>query len=376
MSDPRVVNLARILVNYSTEVKEKDLVAIYGSPLSTPLIREVFREVLRKGAYPYVLVRNVNRSIPGLEGLDYVFFQEANDDQLSHVDFISKKVVEEFDVLIHIFGQYNTSSISSIDPKRFNLRLQSYSEITKTYIKRADARDLRRVCTNYPNPAYAQDAEMSLEEYADYLYSTTFADCEDPVAKWNNINTEQQRIIDWLIGKKDVKVVGPDVDLTLSIEGRTFLNGNGKVNMPCGEIFTSPIEDSVNGWIRITHPSMYAGRMVEGIELTFESGKVIKASAEKNEETLLTILETDKGSRFLGEFAIGTNKQMTKFMKDILFDEKIGGTIHIALGSGFPSAGSKNTSSIHWDILCDMRDGGQIFVDDELFYESGKFLIK
>jgi len=372
MADPRVVNLARILVNYSTEVKEKDLVAIYGTPLSTPLIREVYRQVLRKGAYPYVLVRS--KMGPGLEGLDHVFFQEANDDQLAHISFIAKKVVEEFDVLIRIFSEHNTTSLSSIDPSRISLYSQAGSELTKTFFNRASTRDLRRVFTNYPNQAYAQDANMSLEEYADYLYSVTFADCEDPVSKWEEINTEQQGIINWLKGKKDIKVKGPNVDLTLSIDGRTFLNGNGKENMPSGEIFTSPVENSVNGWIKITHPTFIRGRMIEGAELTLENGRVVKAFSDKNQETLLSILDTDEGSRSLGEFAIGTNNRINKFTKDILFDEKIGGTIHIALGAGFPAAGSKNTSAIHCDMLCDMRDGGQIFVDGELLYDSGIFM--
>ena len=176
-------------------------------------------------------------------------------------------------------------------------------------------------------------------------------------------------------GKSTLKVKGPDVDLSLSIAGRIFINGDGKVNMPCGEIFTSPVEDSVSGWIRFTYPAVWKGREVEGVELHFEKGKVVKATAEKNEDFLLEMLNTDKGASYLGEFAFGTNKEIQRFTKNMAFDEKLGGTIHMALGNGFPEAGCKNESAIHWDMICDMRDGGQVFVDDELLYESGEFKI-
>jgi aminopeptidase len=185
----------------------------------------------------------------------------------------------------------------------------------------------------------------------------------------------QQKLVDWLAGKKQIVVKGPNIDLSLSIEGRRFLNSDGRKNMPSGEVYTSPVEDSANGWARFTYPAVTRGREVDGIELHFEKGKIVKASATKNQDFLLSMLDTDAGSRFLGEFAIGTNKKINRFIKNILFDEKIGGTIHMAVGYGFPEAGSKNESSIHWDMICDMRDGGQIFVDGDLFYESGEFKI-
>jgi aminopeptidase len=216
---------------------------------------------------------------------------------------------------------------------------------------------------------------MSLSEFEEYVYSTTFADTDDPVAKWQKIHDSQQTIVDWFVGKKHVEVKGPDVDLNLSIEGRTFENCDGESNMPDGEIFTGPVEESANGWVRFNYPAVLSGREVEGIELHFEEGKVVKASAKKNEEFLLKMLDTDPGARYLGEFAIGTNERINRFIKNILFDEKIGGTIHMALGAGYPETGSKNESAIHWDMICDMRDGAQITVDGELIYESGEFKI-
>lgn len=375
MTDPRITNLAKTLVNYSTEVKEKDLVAIIAQPPATPLIQEVFREVIRAGAYPYLLPYSLPVPVAGFEGLDQIFLEEANEDQLQHQDRFWKMVNEDFDVRIFIKSQFNTRSLSSIEPQIMRIRRQAYKDIFNTYFDRMTSGSLRRVSTLYPTQAYAQDAEMSLKDFENYVYSTTFSDKEDPKAEWKKVHDQQQRLVDWLKGKKAVQVKGPNVDLTLSIEERVFINSDGKQNMPSGEIFTGPVEDSATGWVRFTHPAISSGREVEGVELHFEGGKVVKASAAKNEEFLITMLNTDEGSQYLGEFAIGTNYKIDRFIKNILFDEKIGGTIHMALGQGYPITGSLNKSAIHWDMICDMRDGGQIFIDNQLFYESGEFKI-
>ncbi len=375
MADPCVVNLARILVNYSTNVQEKDLVAIIGQPPATPLIQEVYREVLRCGGYPYLLALSFKPFLPGFEGLDQIFFSEANDDQLQHVDPFWKKATEDFDVRIIIESSYNTRSLSNIDPRRIRLQQQANKSLVETFMERSASGALRWVRTIYPTQAHAQEAEMSLEEFADYMYRTTFCDCDDPIAEWNSIHDEQQRLVDWLRGKKTIQVKGSEVDLTLSIKERVFINADGKQNMPSGEIFTGPVEDSADGWVRFSFPAIYMGHEVSGIELRFKQGKVVRASASKNEPFLRSMLDTDTGSRYLGEFAIGTNKKIDRFIKNILFDEKIGGTIHLALGAGYPNTGSQNKSAIHWDMICDMHNGGQIYVDEELFYESGEFII-
>ncbi len=367
MTDPRVSNLARTLVQYSTEVRPGDHVAIYSTPLAAPLVQEVFREVLRAGGFPYVFL--------GLESLEYIFFTEANDDQLKHVSRVDRMVREEFEVMIAIMAQANTRSLTGVDPARLRLRRQAYGDLMQRFMARSAAGEARWVGTLYPTEAYAQDAEMSLAEFEDFVYRATFADQEDPVAAWQRVHDEQQRLVDWLKGKRQVEVKGPNADLRLSIEGRVFINADGKKNMPSGEIFTGPVEDSVEGWVRFTYPAVTAGREVEGIELTFEKGRVVKASARKNEDYLLKTLDTDEGARYLGEFAIGTNFRINRFIKNILFDEKIGGTIHLALGAGYPETGSRNHSAVHWDMICDMRDGGQILVDGELFYDSGEFKV-
>lgn len=216
---------------------------------------------------------------------------------------------------------------------------------------------------------------MSLRDYADFVYAATYADQPDPVQCWRTVHDRQQRLVDWLNGKSQVIVRGPHVDLTLSIAGRTFINSDGKRNMPSGEIFTGPVEDSVNGWARFSYPAIRGGREVEGVEFTFKDGKVVQATAKKNQEYLLSQLDSDEGARYLGEFAIGTNDQIQRFTKSILYDEKIGGTMHMAVGAGYPETGSRNQSSIHWDFICDMRQESEIWVDGELFYKNGLFQV-
>jgi len=375
MTDQRVQKLAQTLVNYCVEVGEKDRVGIIAQPPATPLVQEVLREVLRRGGYPYLLPYKMPLPTLGYEGLDRIFFEEASDDQLEHLDCYYEILNQDFDVRILIYGEFNTQSIKDIDPDRLKIRRKAYQPIFDTYFERMSSRDLRRVNTLFPTQAYADDAGMSLKDFEDYVYGATFSDCEDPVGEWKRMKEEQAALVEWLDGKKQVQVIGPHAELHLSIEGRKFINSDGKENMPSGEIFTGPVEDSVNGWVRFTHPCIHTGKEVEGVELHFEAGKVVKASAKKNEDFLMSRLDMDKGSRYLGEFAIGTNKKINRFIKKILFDEKIGGTIHMALGQGYPITGSKNKSAIHWDMICDMRDGGQIIIDGELFYDSGEFKI-
>jgi aminopeptidase len=253
-----------------------------------------------------------------------------------------------------------------------------------TLMQRGAEGSLRSVLTNFPSPGLAQEAGMGLHEYEDFVYGATACDIagtpEDEsagaVAYWRQMHERQQRLVDWLKGRKQVVVRGPDVDLTLSIEGRRFINSDGKRNMPSGEIFTGPVEESVNGWIRFGYPAIYAGRSVEGVALRFVDGAVVEATAQREEEFLRRTLESDAGARFLGEFAVGTNDRIQRFTRSILYDEKIGGTIHVAVGAGYPESGSRNRSSVHWDFICDMRHNSEILVDGEPFYRNGRFLLE
>jgi aminopeptidase len=368
MTDPRIENLARILVHYATRVKEDDKVMIRGFPLgpaAAPLITEVYREVLRAGGRPHIAV--------DLENIDYLFLTEASERQLSQPDLIAKMVAEEFDVDIRIGSASNTRSLTGVKPETWKLFTRAYAGINETWSRRSAAGELRWVVSRYPTHAYAQDAGMSLPEFSDFFYHSVFADTQDPLAHWAQMQETQARLVEWLAGKQHVHILGKGIDLEMSIAGRTFISCHGRGNVPDGEIFTGPVEDSVNGAVRFSFPCIWSGVEVSGVELAFEGGKVVKASAEKNEAFLLEILETDAGAKSLGEFGIGTNDQIKRFTRNILFDEKIGGTIHLALGNGYPASGSLNKSAIHWDMLCDMREGGRIVVDDELFYDSGVF---
>jgi len=246
--------------------------------------------------------------------------------------------------------------------------------LMKTYMDRTARGELRWALTAFPTQAYAQDADMSLAEYEDFLYGACMPDMNDPVGYWKNISRQQERIVQWLKGKKNVHLVGKDTDLRLSIEGRSFINCDCTVNIPDGEVFTGPVEDSIEGHVSFSYPTIYQTREVTGVKLEFSKGRVVKASADKNEEFLLKTLDTDAGSRGVGEFAIGTNEGIQRFTRQILFDEKIGGSFHMALGKGYPESGSKAESSIHWDMICDLRDG-YIKVDGETLYENGKFVI-
>ncbi len=367
MKDPRMKKLADLLVNYSVDVQPGEWVLIRGHLVAEPLANEVLRAVLEAGGNP-----NVSFYSDEIQEITYRF---SDDDQLSWISPVERLYYDEADVLIHLRGASNTRSLTGIDPQKQQLRNKSRQELTELYMKRAAEGDLKWTLTDFPCPAYAQEADMSLAEFEDFVFSATYVDQEDPVAEWKRIHDQQQKVVDWLKGKKQVTVKSPHADLALSIEGRTFINSDGTNNMPSGEVFTGPVEDSANGWVEFTYPAIRKGREVAGIRLEFEDGKVVKASAEKNEAYLQAMLDMDEGARYLGEFAIGTNYGIQKFTKSILFDEKIGGSFHMALGAGYPETGSKNRSGIHWDMICDIQEDSEIRVDGELLYKDGKFVI-
>jgi aminopeptidase len=366
MTDPRIEKLADVLVNYSTAIQPADKVLLQGGTIAEPLLKAVLAKVLQAGGHPLTVV-----SLPGENELTYRY---ASDEQLKHIPAPMKLAVETYDAQIAIMSAINTKALTNVSPEKMVLSNQARKELVKTVMKRSASGEFRWVGTLYPTPAYAQDAEMSLEEYEDFVYGACLPDLDDPVGYWKGFSAWQQKIVDWLKGKETVRVVGPEVNLRLGIAGRTFENCDGKKNMPDGEVFTGPVEDSVEGHVRFSYPTTYQGRQLTGVHLWFEKGKVIKASAEKNEDFLLQMLDTDKGSRYVGEFAIGTNKGITRCTGNTLFDEKINGSFHMALGAGMPETGSKNESSIHWDMVCDLRDGGEIWIDDELFYQNGQFV--
>jgi aminopeptidase len=367
MSDLRVERLAELLVDYSVAVRPGDRVAVQGGAVAAPLLLAIYRRVLQAGGMPYLM--------PTIPGSDEVFFRHASDEQLKHVPPPFKMMMETYDVRIAIGAETNTKSLSGVDPAKVVTVQQARTEIMKTFLQRAAKGELRWTYSIYPTSAYAQDAEMSLTDYEDFLYHACLGDIDDPIGHWKRVSERQQKIVEWLKGKKKIHVVAPGTDLSLSIEGRTFINCNGKENVPDGEVFTGPVEDSVEGHVCFSYPTIENGREITDIRLWFEGGKVVKATAAKNEDFLLKTLDTDDGARRVGEFAFGTNRGITRFTRQILFDEKIGGSFHMALGAAYPETGAKNESAIHWDMICDMRQGGLVTADGEALYKDGDFVI-
>ncbi len=367
MSDIRLQRLAKLLVQYCTEVKPGDWVGIMGDVLTLPGLREVYREVLAAGGHPHLIMSD--------EYMARVLLREGSDEQLTWLNPAMTEYIDHGDVYIRLGSSSNTRAMTSIPAKRMQQMRAAQRPWLDTRLNRSANGDFRWVGTWYPNEASAQEANISLEEYEDFVYGATFCDQGDPVAEWHKISAMQAQKIDWLKGRKHITLKGPEIDLQLSIAERTFVNSDGHKNMPSGEIFTSPVEDSVNGWVRFSYPSIVGGRAVSGIELKFEQGKVVEASAQENEDLLHAQLDTDEGSRYLGEFAIGTNFGINRFTGNILFDEKIGGTVHMAIGMGYPETGSKNRSAVHWDMICDMRNESEIHVDGDLMYKNGEFVV-
>jgi len=367
LTDSRIDKLADVLVNYSLEIKPEQIVVLNSTPLAQPLIASVYRKVIDLGGHPVV-----NIQMPGLQE---IMFTHGSDAQLTKLTSRDRFVIDEADAVLNVIAESNTKALSGADPNKQRTFQAARREIMQKYLGRSAEGTLNWCVTLFPTNAYAQDAEMSLSDYTDFVFGACHLDLDDPVTHWKGVSAEHQRLIDWLDGKSDIHLTGPDTDLKLSVAGRTWINADGKRNFPDGELFTGPIEDSVEGTVRFSYPSSVQGREVEDIRLWFEGGKVIKATAARNQEYLEQMLEVDEGARRLGEFAFGTNMGIQKFTKNILFDEKIGGTIHMAIGAGYPDSGSVNQSAIHWDMICDLRDGGQATVDGELFMKDGKIVV-
>jgi aminopeptidase len=365
MADLRVEKLAKVIVDYSLAVQPGDLFEITGTWLAAPLIEAVYESALRRGAQPYV-----NATLPGLEEL---FLAQADKEQLRHVSLIEQLVVRQFDARIDLMSEENTKALSQVDPARQVERNRAYKDLWQERRGRQEQGGLRECYALFPTQGYAQDAEMSLRVFEDLVYRACLVEEADPVAAWHEVSRRQQEIVDYLNTKETLRIVAPETEVTLSVAGRRFINCSGTVNLPDGEVFTSPVEDAVDGHIAFTYPVVTRGREVDGARLWFKGGRVVKASAEKNEAFLHQMLDTDEGARRLGEFAIGTNPYMIHFTRNAHLDEKIAGTIHLALGNAFPKAGGVNQSAIHWDMVCDLRQG-EIYADGQLFYRAGEFL--
>jgi aminopeptidase len=366
MIDNRLEKLATILTRYSLNLKKNDLFRISGSYLAAPLIQEVYRQAVKLGAHPFTHI--------GIDGLSEIFYLHASEQQLTYVSPLSKFEIERIDASLSIISPENTRDMTNIDPKKQAMSSAAHYQIHEIFMNRAAKKDLRWCITQYPTQAQAQDAEMSLADYEDFIFNAAHVQAKDPINYWRTVHRDQEKIRSFLNKKKIVHVIAKDTDLKLSVAGRKWINCSGRENFPDGEVFTGPIETSAEGHISYSFPGSYNGREVNDIELWFKKGAVVKATASKGEELLRTMLAMDPGAKQLGEFAFGTNYGVKNYTKNTLFDEKIGGTIHLAVGSGYPETGSKNKSSLHWDMVCDLRKNGEVYADDELIYKNGHFL--
>jgi len=385
MRDPRLDKLADVLVNYSTGVQPGWLVRISGEPCATPLIEAIHAAVLRAGGHPMV------RMSP--ESLQTTFYHLASDDQLTYLNPVSKYEIETIDASIGLWADVNTKAMSNVDPRKQGKASSARKPIMDIFMKRAANGSLKWTGTQFPTQASAQDAEMSLEEYADFVFKAGHLDKPDPAAEWRKISAAQQKVVDYLTGMKEIHFQTPSAsgggtDLLVNVEGMTWINCDGHENFPDGEVFTGPNlnapDGGVNGVVHYSFPAVHHGREVHDIVLTFEKGKVVDAKASKNLDFLLAMLDQDPGARSLGEIAIGTNYNIQQYTKNTLFDEKIGGTFHAAVGAGYPETGNTNTSGLHWDMVCDLRTtasgattsggGGTITVDGEVISRDGKFV--
>lgn len=366
MRDERLEKLAKLLVAYSTEVKPGDFVYIRADEVATPWAKAVAREVVKAGGHVEVVLTS--------DEISEVILKESTPEQLQEGNLINETLLERADVWLTAWGSRNVKYATNIDPEKVKNSSIGAKKWRKFYSERTGDGSLRWCGTQFPAMGDAQEAGMSLEEYEDFVYGAGLLDKEDPVAEWKRISREQERWISYLNTKKTIRIVSGETDVTADVEGRTWVNCDGKANFPDGEIFTSPIEDGVNGHVHFEIPLIYAGKEIEGIRVKVEKGRVVEASAEKGEELLSTILDTDEGARTFGELAIGTNYGIKNSTKNILFDEKIGGTFHMAIGDSFPEAGGQNRSVIHWDMIGELRKEGKIYADGELFHENGHFI--
>ena len=362
MSNPVMDKFASVLLHYSVEIEAGQQLIIYASPLAEELALALYAEAVRSGAFV-----TLQGYFPGSEE---ILFKYASDAQLDYIPPVDRLADETFDRQIYLRAPENTRALSHIDPDRQARKIKSYQPFRKIFFDRSARGELRWCYTIYPTNAMAQEADMSLADYEDFVYRACKLDKQDPVAAWRKLGKQERELKNWLEGKDRVVLKGSDIDLSLSIEGRTFVEGDGKVNMPDGEIFTGPVENSANGWVRFRYPAIVLGREVSGIELWFEDGKVVKECAHRGQETLTSMLDSDPGARYLGEWGIGVNYSIKEFTRSILFDEKLGGTIHLALGASYPETGGINESGLHWDMICDMGES-EILVDGELFYRNG-----
>ena len=364
--DPRIVRLADVLVSYCVGAEQGQVVTVEAAPVAASLVTEVYRRILRAGAHPLVRI--------ALDGGAEERLRHGSDAQL---DWVSPVVADDAslpDARIAILGGLNTRAQSTVDPARQARATRARAPYLKTILERTAAGDFRWVATAFPTQAGAQEAGMSLSRYAEHLFAAMLLDRPDPVAAWGELGAGIRQLAERLHGVRELHLRADGTDLRVSVEGRTWIPCDGRLNFPDGEVFTAPVENSAEGVIRFTYPAVFHGRAVEDVRLRFSGGEVVEATAARGQGFLEEMLALDEGARRLGELAFGLNDAVQTFSGETLLDEKIGGTVHLALGEAYSASGGTNTSGLHWDMVCDLRRGGTVHADGELVYRDGRFL--
>ncbi len=366
MFDQRWQQLAKIIVHHSLELQPNDLLRIQAEAIAKPLLYALYREALHAGA---LIIPKIVDPV-----FEEIMLKEGNPDQLQYVPSTLTHEIETMTTWCDIHSEINTKRFNHIAQQRQQLRRQAFGPVQVLFDGKATENRLRWCDVLYPTEAYAQDAGMSLWDFEDLAVKSYLLDQPDPVKAWQTIHQQQQKITDFLNSCRTIRMQGPGVDLSYRCEDRIWINCAGKRNLPDGEVFTAPIEDSVNGRLSISYPSLYQGNLVSGIQLVIEHGKVTQATAEQGQAFLHAMLELDAGARYIGEVAFGLNPGVKQPTGQTIFDEKMAGTMHLALGRAYPECGGTNQSAIHWDLVCDLRQA-EVYADDELCYVNGEFII-
>lgn len=386
MHDPRLDALADVLVRYSVAIRKGDLVQIQAEAVGMPLVEALYKAVVKAGGHPFWSPRS--------ETLQELLLEYGTDEQLSYLSPLEMQRIQTIDVHLGVWADVNTKFLGRMDPKRTAMLQAARKPTMKVFMERAaeaqasgGAKGLRWCGTLFPTEGAAQDAEMSLRQYEEFVFRAGLLHLPDPVAAWKAVFEKQERVRAYLQGKKEVHFFVPPhdghdgTDLKVDVAKSTWINCAGKENFPDGEVFAGP--QGADGHVNYTFPAVYQGREVEGVRLKFKGGRVVDATAKKNEQFLIDMLDQDAGARTMGEIAIGTNYSIEEFSRNTLFDEKIGGTFHAAVGAGYPESGNSNQSGLHWDMVCEMRPakngkrpGGTIKADGQVFHKDGKFTIE
>jgi aminopeptidase len=366
MHDPRYDRLAQLVVERSLDLQRGQVLRIDGSTAAAPLILALHRAAIGRGANAYAGVE--------LEVFKELLIAEGSDEQLDFVSPIELREADRIDAVVTIWAETNTRASSRLDPARHRRQIAAERQYAMRRRDRISRGELRWCGVLSPTNAHAQDAEMPLSDYEDFVFRACHVADGDPIGHWRSVAAKLEARAEELGSVRELRIVGEDTDLTVVVEGRRWRAAHGLRNMPDGEVFTSPVETGVNGTIRFRFPALFEGREIDDLRLRFEQGRVVAAEAAHGAGYLNALLEMDAGSSTIGEVAFGLNYEIDRFTRNILFDEKIGGTMHLALGMGFEELGGTNRSSLHLDLICDLRRDGAVYADGELIWRAGRFL--